>query len=329
MSNKKMLTDEQLDNMLKNYCTRTRESAFDVKQKRGRISFYKKKSFRVCVVSFSLVLILSLGFFATHISNLYGHGSINNSSGEINENVLSENSNEPKGFIVRAFAAEIENNEPVIVRDEKTSDSYRFDISKSVESIQFKEDGTVLTGDDFDYEGEIIDYQMFSLAFEPFYFSVEGDNIISYDISCEKGNLITYIPDLKTQMLEGDDSISQDDYFKKGKSISVEYNSENPDYMLAMWYPGEYLDEKILEDTGIDTSTELNYDECKIVSEYKETHLKNSDGYTEYLGDNISITVNYADGTSEQAKIEISIDYKSYDYIKKGTGAGNYVTCYK
>lgn len=327
MSNKK-LTDEQLDNMLKNYCRRTRESAFDVKQKQNN-NIYRRNGFKICVVSLSLVLVLSLGFFATQFSDLFDNIGVNNFGTETTQNETSVNSKEPKGFVVKAYAAELEDREPAIVREEKTADSYPYDITKTFATIQFKEDGTIHTGDDFDYEGELYDCQIFSLAFEPFYFSVEGDNITSYDISCEKGELITYIPELKTQKSEGDNSISQDDYFKKGKLLSVQYDSENPEYMQAMWCPGEYLDKKILEDTGIDPSAELSYEECKTVSKYKEEHLKNSDDYTEYLGDNISITVHYADESSEQAQIEISIDYKAYDDIEKGSGAGNYVTCYK
>lgn len=325
---KKKFNDEQIDNMLKNYCTRTREGAFDVKEKRSN-NLYKRNGFKICVVSLSLALVLSIGFFATQFSDLFDNIGGNNSGIETTQNGTSVNSKEPKGFVVKAFAAEIEDSEPAIVREEKTADSYPYDITKIFATIQFKEDGTILTGDDFDYEGELYDCQIFSLAFEPFYFSVEGDNITSYDISCEKGELITYIPELKTKKSEGDNSISQDDYFKKGKSLSVQYNSENPECMQAMWYPGEYLDKKILENIGIDPSTELTYEECKTVSKYKEEHLTNSDDYTEYLGDNINITVHYADGTSEQAQIEISIDYKDYDEIEKGSGAGNYVTCYK
>lgn len=327
MSNKK-LNDEQLENMLRNYCTRSRENAFDVRQK-CRSHLYNKKYFKIGVVSLSLALVLSFGIFASQFSNIINYNSVNIANNGTTQNVSSENSKEPKGFIVKAFAAEVNDKEPVIVRNEKTYDSYTFDITKRLETVQFKEDGSILTGDDFDYDGELTECQIITFSIQPFYFSVEGDDITSYDISCEKGELHTYIDSLKTQMIDGDNSISQDDYFKKGKSLSVVYDSENPDYMQAFWNPGNYLDKKILEDTGIDTSTELSDEECKRVSEYKEKHLQNSDDYTEYFGDTISITVHYKDGTTEQAQIEISIDYKSYDDIEKGCGAGAYVTCYK
>lgn len=327
MSNKK-LNDEQFENMLRNYCARSRENAFDVRQK-SRNHFYNRKSFKISVVTFSLALVLSLGIFASQFSNTINDNSFNIANSETTQNVSSENSKEPKGFVVKAFAAEVNDKEPVIVRKEKTYDSYPFDITKRLETVQLKEDGSIFTDDDYDYDGELTECQIVSFSTQPFYFSVEGDNITSYEISCEKGELSTYIASLKRQMLGGDNSISQDDYFKKGKSLSVEYDSEKPDYMQTLWNPGNYLDKKILEDTGIDTSTELTYDECKRISEYKEEHLQNSDDYTEYFGDTISITVHYEDGTSEQAQIEISIDYKSYDDIEKGCGAGVYVTCYK
>lgn len=327
MSNRK-LSNEQLENMLKNYCTRTKDIAFDVKQK-NRQPIYNRNGFKICIISLSLALVLSLGIFTTQLSNKNDDYSVNTENRETTQNLSSESSKEPKGFVVKAFAAELDDKEPVIVRKEKIYDSYSFEITRSLETVQFKEDGSIFTGDDFGYDGELSDCQIISFSIQPFYFNVEGDNIVSYDISCEKGELNTYIDSLKTQMLEGDNSISQDDYFKKGKSLSVEYDSENPDYVRASWYPGEYLDKKILEDTGIDASSELTKDECERVSEYKEENLKNSDDYTEYFGDIIDITVHYADGTSEQTQIEISVDYKSYDDIEKGSGAGAYVVCYK
>lgn len=274
------LNDNEFDAMLKNYCKRTRQMAFDVEieSKKSGISYMKWGVFTVPVVA--VVLIFS--FALLHIFDFGGKVL---SSGAI-----------PKGFCVSASAAE---REPVVL--------------ENIEVELCPKDEKGLGGD--------ITFENGMVSLEPVWFSMNGEDVETFDYKCENGLLYYVIPELKEEMHNGDDSITQDDYYQKGKELkSIPYKSDTENYIFVSWFSLK-LDEEASEFFNTDIA---QLDDAKI-REYRTKHLKTQADFNKYFGDTITVTAHYKDGTSETAVIEITVDtWKDGDITY-----GNYVLKYK
>ncbi len=203
----------------------------------------------------------------------------------------------PKGFLISASAAE---REPIVLEN------------LEVELCQKEEKG--LYADIVCDNGEV--------SIEPIWFNMKGENVKNFDYNCEKGQLHYVIPQLKEEMIEGESSITQDDYFKKGKELkNIPYDKNNPEHIFVGW-TNFNLDKEVEAHFGKQFFEESFTDEVKA---YKKELLKTNEDFNRYFSDTITITAYYEDGTSETAVIEITIDTKE----ESGKIYGNYVCRYK
>ncbi|MBQ6626882.1 MAG: hypothetical protein IIX27_06290 [Ruminococcus sp.] len=271
----KKIDDTQLDSMLRNYCERDRQHAFDVNLSQKKVC---KKQFKVIpAVSFVLALIFAFGFIIINPAK-------------------SDTSNVPKGFSVSASASERE--------------AVKLD-SVEVELCPKEEKGF---GGDITLENGMV-------SLEPIWFSMSGKDIKTFDYKCENGLLYYVIPDLKNKKLEGNDNITQDDYFKKGKELKqIPYDGEKENYIFVSWFSMK-LDEEATKHYSKDIAEISDTD----MRSFRTEKLKNSDDFTYYFGDTVTITAYYKDGTQETAVIEISVDTWEDENITYG----NYVLKYK
>ncbi len=208
----------------------------------------------------------------------------------------SDTPNVPKGFSVSASASE---------REAIKLDSVKIELCPK---------------DEKGFGGDIrLENGMVSL--EPIWFSMDGEDVETFDYKCENGEMYYVIPDLKTEMLEGNDEITQDDYFKKGKELKqIPYDSKKSNYIFVSWFSMK-LDEEAAEYYGKDIAEISDTD----MRSFRTEKLKNSDDFTYFFGDTITVTAHYKDGTSETAVIEVTVD----TYESNGIINGNYVLKYR
>ena len=203
----------------------------------------------------------------------------------------------PKGFFISASAAE---REPIVL--------------ENVEMELCPKDEKGLYADIVVDNGNV--------AIEPIWFNMNGENVKTFDYKCEKGELQYVIPNLKDEKLNGDSSITQDDYFRKGKNLNdIPYDNKNPEHIFVSWY-NLSVDKEVEDYFGNNFFDEAYTDE---IQAYKKELLKTNDDFNRYFSDTITITAHYVDGTSETAEIEITIDTR-----KEGHKIyGNYICKYK
>lgn len=278
----KMISNNDVDIMLKNYCSRRAQIAFDIDKRKSRLIKSRKGYFAVAVSVVAVVLVFSLVLVQVintdHITNIKDIGVV------------------PKGFVISACAAE---REPVTLQ--------------SVEVGLYSNEETGI------YADIIVDNGM--VAMEPIRFNMSGDDIETFDYKCKNGTLCYVIPELKDEMLAGDDTITQNDYFNKGQKLErIPYDSNNPRYIYVSWY--NYS----LDQEGMDYLKGLGYQEPygNELTDYRAEHLKTEDDFNRYFGDTINVTAHYKNGTSETAVIEISLDVKE----EGGKIYANYVLKY-
>lgn len=296
--------------MLKNYCSRKSQIAFNVREEKQKMKA-NKNIFRISVTAVCMIVILSAGIFS---NQLFGKDK-------------SQDVSVPSGFSITAYAAENE-NEPVVLSNIKT------ELSSEIDDNSYPDIGV-------DYNeryGKLI-------SVEPITFSISGKKLESIDFSCKSGNLNYIIPELKDGKLSGDNSVSQDDYFKKGQKLeNIPYKNDDPNYSFVYWYPGDrdteelnkYLSQNGYTEEDIDKLYETDYALAKLIKDFRDGILNTSEDFTEYYGDTITVTAHYKDGTTESADIEVAISYEQTggaDSLVDGTteyyGVGKYVLSYK
>lgn len=274
------MNDNEFDAMVKNYCRRSRQTAFDadVKNTKSGVKRMKWGAFVVPAVAFVLVF----GFVVLQVFGV--------------SNKIQNSGTTPKGFYISASAAE---REPVALENVE------------VELCPKEEKGL---GGDIAFEDGMI-------SLEPIWFNMNGEDVETFDYKCENGLLYYVIPDLKNEMLEGDSTITQDDYYKKSKELkSIPYKSDTENYIFVSWFSLK-LDEEASEYFGTDIA---QVDDAKLRN-YRTEHLKTKEDFNKYFGDTITVTAHYKDGTSETAVIEITVD----TWEDGNKTYGNYVLKYK
>lgn len=202
----------------------------------------------------------------------------------------------PRGFSISASAAQ---REPVTM--------------SNVEVELCPKDEKGLGGD--------IAFEDGMVSIEPIWFSMSGKEVETFDYKCENGTLYYVIPDLKNEMLEGDDTITQDDYFSIGKELdNIPYNSEDPNYIFVSWY--SY---RLEEEASQYFNKDISQIEDEDMRNYRKEKLKTDDDFSYYFGDTITVTAHYKDDTKETAVIEVTVDTREDSDVVYG----NYVLQYK
>ena len=195
--NKKILNNN-IDIMLKNYCSRKAQIAFDLDLQNSNPMKTKKGFFAVAVSVMAIILVFSL--VLVQVINIDNTTNVNDTS------VM------PKGFVISASAAE---REPVMLQN--------------VEVELCPKDEKGLFADSVCTNGDV--------AIEPIWFNMSGENVETFDYKCTNGMMYYVIPELKDKMELSNGKIKQDDYFKKGKKLTdIPYDSSNPEYVFVSWY---------------------------------------------------------------------------------------------
>lgn len=296
--------------MLRNYCSRKSQIAFSARTEEQKMKA-NKTIFKISATAVCLVAVLSAGIFSSLLFGRY----------------KSQETGVPSGFSITAYAAENE-QEPVVLSNIKT------ELSSNGGENSFPD----IVVDYNERYGKLI-------SVEPITFSISGKKLESIDFSCGNGYLNYIIPELKEQKLNGDNYISQDDYFKKGKKLeNVPYKNGNPHYANVYWYPGdrdtkelsEYLAQHGYTDDELSELYETDDELARLRKEFRDKILNTSEDLTDYYGDTITVTVHYNDGTTESADIEVAVNYEQIggtDTLEDGTtenyGIGKYVLSYK
>lgn len=275
------LNDNEFDAMMKNYCRRSSQTAFNVEIESEKSGVSRMKWGAFAVPAVAVVLIFSFALL-----NIFG----------VSEKIKNTGTT-PKGFCISASAAE---REPVMLENVE------------VELCPKEEKGF---GGDITFEDGMV-------SLEPVWFSMNGEDVETFDYKCENGLLYYVIPELKEQMqTDKDGTITQNDYFKKGKELkSIPYKCDTENYIFVSWVPLK-LDEEASQYYGTDIS---QIDDTKLRN-YRIEHLKTQEDFSKYFGDTITVTAHYKDGTKETAVIEVTIDAWEDGDITYG----NYVLKYK
>lgn len=165
------------------------------------------------------------------------------------------------------------------------------------------------------------------VAIEPVYLDLTGKNVKSYSFECDNGTLHYIVPDLKQKMLDGDTSITQDDYFKKGSSLkNIPYNSYSSyidwdplDSKGNSRYDSDF--EKYLEGRGCSPAEakefvypigdkEPDKKLYRLRADFYKERYKTAEDLNKDFGGEIKVSVRYKNGKTESAVIAISYEYE-------------------
>lgn len=346
----KNFTDNRIEEMLCNYCSRTPQKAFDFKNEKVKIN-RNKKVFRYATVCLFIVLILSAGIFSNQIYGIFSQGQNTGTTSEDKKSAV------PSGFMVTAFAAEMSDDcdvDNLENKSDKLTDVQAvvecfgkdYSVSKTWETRQFKEDGSMYKKakvfgdviydndektygdkeDDSDYTGKIYNQDVLQISFMPVYIKIISNNVESIDISSKDGAIAWYQNIKETN----DNDLNSSSYLLRHDRSLNNLNAQDLSDRYVCWYPDGTLTDEVLEHTGVDLCNtdffSLKKDDFTKADSYSNAVLQTSKDFTKYFGDTLTITAHYTDGTTETAEIEITIDYTKQS---EDVGYGNYVMCYK
>lgn len=314
MRNKKRISEDRLDEMLKNYCHREPQYIFNVRTEEKVMK--RKPTFRYAAACLCVAVLLCGGLIALQYTAF-------NTSTENNPSSGSKAHNTIPSFIVTAYAAE--NNEfsgtELSGVDTKIC-PFIPTVMKEYSDIEYNSQGISVSGDNpLEYgESSATLTNICNLRLDKITLEISDENIDSFDVSTGNGyfNYLNMDAYREYHNSEGSDT---DKYFKMGTSINdIPYDNENPDNSIVYWFPSsDKLDSEIREITGLEDVSYEYYENAKIVSSEKENLLKTAEDFTKYFGGTITITVHYKDGTTETGKINISFDENGFAnaYITK------------
>lgn len=308
MRNNKEISEERLEEMLKNYCRRQPKHYFKYKADKAEEKTMKRKpSFKYAAVTLCILLMLFSGFAALQYTVFSGI-----------------NQNDPPGFFITAYAAEPENGENQGTRLDgvSTKISQQALVIKSCADRQFdsQENQTDSnTNSAGDGENTQTVKNACQLGFNYISLEVSGDNITSYDISTDNGEF-NFVDTDEMEKYKGSGNTDRsiiDKYFHKGQTISgIPVDKNNPYKSVVTWYPSaDKLFKEISNETGLPGDIDSYYISYDIMNKFSpeiDNRLHTAEDYTKYFGTDISITVHYNDGTSELGKIHITLDENGF-----------------
>lgn len=302
MRNNKDISDERLEEMLKNYCRRQPERYFKFRTEEKIMK--RKSTFRYAAVTLCVLLVLFGGFAVLRHTVFSG----------INEKSTP-------GFIVTAYAAEPENgeNQGTKLDGVSTKISQQALVNKSYADRQFDLQGNQINSDETSVEDIQTVKNACQLGYNYIGLEVSGDNIVSYDISTDNGEF-NYVDSEEMKKYKGSGNTDRsiiDKYFHKGQTISdIPVDKNNPHKSIVSWYPSaDKLFNEINSETGLAGDVDSYYVQYDVMSKFSpeiDKRLNTAEDYTKYFGTDISITVHYNDGTSETGKINVTLDENGF-----------------
>lgn len=308
MKNKKNISEERLEELLKNYCKR--EPKYSFKFRTEEKVMKRKPNFRYAAATLCVAVMLFGGFIALQYTAFSGTDK--------NSSVVSDNA--APGFIVTAYAAESDSGKADGTKlksvDTKINPKFPL-VEKTYDNFEFDSQGKSISEDNPLEECEetkIVENSCL-LSFDYIGLEVTDKDIVSYDIRTDNGEF-NYVDSEKMEKYKGKgntDSSIIDKYFQKGSEINgIPVDANNPNKSIVNWYPAPYkLFNEINKTTGSDFNIDDYYNKFDIMSKMSpeiDERLKTAEDFTNYFGAVINITVHYKDGTSENGIIKIMLD---------------------
>ncbi len=148
--------------------------------------------------------------------------------------------------------------------------------------------------------GPLVTIEEDALHYDRLTLSITGENIESYDIEAEFGELNFF--DTKNRITsENAFDAEVYSYFAKGSKLIdlPPAPVNNPDETQLYWYPDS---RRIMAEMD---------DDQEIFLQQKEK-LKSADDFNKYFSDIVTVTVRYTDGKTESAEIDLTFDSKGY-----------------
>lgn len=278
----KNISDYEIDTMLKNYCVRRSQIAFDTSMEERKMT--KRKGFRIATTAFALIAVLSAGI----ISNFMFTG--NNTSGNHN------------GFFVTAYAAEATSDEAAVITKDKFTPVGEIKPEMLLEgSINQNSKGTSPN-----VVGALLDFN----------FKCTGENIEKLTYSIENGSFLLNgnddnFFDMKKTDVEGAT------VFVKGGEVYWHIVNSDLDVMIGT-NVGEketYSDFSVSykDQNKIFKQGKANFAPVEILGSFynKTENVMTDKQLYENMINNITVTVkaNYIDGTTETEKIRLKCIY--------------------
>ncbi len=260
-----------LEKMMQDYCKVGPPYEFTVNMEE---SYMKNRKNKIFAASACAALVLLCG-------TLFTIGSANKQEALPTEDtkVSADTVMESRDFFVKAFA--------------EGEDAHSQELSTSAKRIN--KENPLIMKDNSDSSR--------ALATDHIALEITGDNIESYDVKSDNGNLYFYVFRNKSTYLLTEKNVSPDgtlhDYFALGSELfdlPADAGEINRGTYL-FWLPDI---EKINDDAK-------SFEEkCEL--------LQTAEDYNKYFGDTITVSVTYKDGRTETARIEITFDDDAYAY---------------
>ncbi|MGN1138500.1 MAG: hypothetical protein ACI4RM_03565 [Ruminococcus sp.] len=278
----KKISDYEIDTMLKNYCARRSQIAFDASMEERKMT--KRKGFRIATTAFALIAVLSAGIFTNFM---------------FTGNDKAENHN---GFFVTAYAAETTSDEATVITKEKFTPVCKIKPEMILEGTMNQSS----KGTSPNVVGALLDLN----------FKCTGENIEKLTYSIDNGSFLLNGNDDSFFDMKKADVEGATVFVKDGK---VYWHIVNSDADVMLDSPvGEkdtysdfsvsYKDQNKIFEQG-----KTNFAPVEILgSFYNKTEKVMTDKQLyENMINNITVTVkaNYIDGTTETEKIRLKCIY--------------------
>ena len=294
-------TDETIDKMLNNYFSRKPSVTFSADFEKEKRSVFDMKAnfiFRAAAVC-ACFAVLGVGIF----SAVHGQ-KVNNSPEQIADNGDSESS-ECNAFVLTAYAADIDTqgnwntSMKSFPRREKGIGEFG-GVYYSEENIYFLDDNPddneksslisealdrYLASGESKWNGyDVIKKRDTSFEFYGINLNIDGENILTYDVECESGEVFCY-------------------------------SDANYDETINLPFDGEHFVEWMADIEKIEKEVFLEIEGGMVTAgtvdrrvEAAEKALQTAEDYTYYFGDTLTVTAHFKDGTAQRKHIYITLD---------------------
>ncbi len=315
MNDRKRISDDNLEEMLKNYCSRKPDRVFELRKDNKTMK--RNTIFKVATAGVCAAAVLTVGLFSNHIP--FSMGDDTASAIQQLENSLTINACAVEAGNMDVDFTTFAENGLGGVKTGTTTLYFLDDEEKTMlEGEQLNE---YLSAGQAQYNGyDVLTKEDMGIETYVVAINISGNNIESYSIESQKGDLFFYdrskedvyfsietaeAPDEDTTCLW---SCEYDLYLDKERITKLEnipYDAVNKDNVLLEWSPS-WID--FFNDLCELTGEGVTYENCDLRIAAANELLQTAEDYTKYFGDTLTLTVNYEDGTSVTREVVITLD---------------------
>lgn len=360
MKSKDSFTDKELENILTGYFNRTLQEKFTAKLQPKEEKHMKKTAvIKYGTIGVCTAALLAVGIFSGQITDILTHSPADGGTSSVltakqNSFTITAYANETATADNPATADEASKNSADYKPETGFLGGHFVNVTE-VEAYVGK-DGYIVDPKISDGEYSTIDVYNMNIVSDYLNFKIEGENIVSFSAVCQKGNLGGYISDdirINDNMSvpDGKDTtyyyntgsdlyvksshVSGDTGIKDTGSIAFASSEEcktDSNLNTITWTPSseniwqdlqKYADEISMYDDekGITAENRIKYGEY--IKQYVDNLNSSTDIYNDMFADTIAITVNYADGTSEEQQVHVTFNENSQYVVDISDGNTN------